>query len=118
MKEVKRPWGLFKQFAFNERCTVKILKIKARQSLSLQFHKKRDELWYFFDDAVVQLGDKKVKMREGNLLKVKKKTPHRITAGRKKVEVLEISFGKFDEKDEVRLKDNYGRVKKRKKKQQ
>ena len=110
MKEVKKPWGCFKQFALNEKCTVKILEIKPKQSISLQFHKKRDELWYFFNKAIVQLGEKKIKVKKGDVIKIKKKTPHRIIAGKNKVEVLEVSFGKFDENDEVRLEDKYGRA--------
>jgi len=109
MKEVKRPWGLFKQFILNKKCTVKVLELAPRQELSLQVHKKRDELWYFFDNAIVQLGKKRISVREGDLIKVKKKTPHRIISSKKKARVLEISLGTFDEKDEVRLEDKYGR---------
>jgi mannose-6-phosphate isomerase-like protein (cupin superfamily) len=109
MKEVKRPWGLFKQFIFNQKCTVKILELKPKQELSLQVHKKRDEMWYFLDNAIVQLGKKRISVREGDLIKVKKKTPHRIIAKKGKARVLEISLGTFDEKDEIRLEDKYGR---------
>ena len=109
MKEVKRPWGLFKQFILNKKCTVKVLEVKPKQELSLQVHKKRDEMWYFFDNASVQLGKKRISVKGGDLIKVKKKTPHRIFAGKNKVNLLEISLGTFDEKDEVRLEDKYGR---------
>lgn len=109
MKVVKRPWGLFKQFILNKKCTVKILELKPREELSLQVHKKRVEQWYFFDDAVVQIKNKKIKVREGDVIKIGKKNPHRIIAKNKKVRVLEISLGSFDEKDEVRLEDKYGR---------
>jgi len=36
---------------------------------------------------------------------------HRLFAKKNKVEVLEISYGTFDEKDEIRLEDVYGRNK-------
>lgn len=109
MKEVKRPWGLFKQFALNEKCTVKILEINPKQELSLQKHKNRIENWYFLEDGIVQLGNKKIKLKKGQLIKIPKGKPHRIIAGKKKTRVLEISFGNFNEKDEIRLEDKYGR---------
>ena len=46
MKEVKRPWGNFKRFALNEKCTVKILTVKPHQELSLQKHEKRKDKFY------------------------------------------------------------------------
>ncbi len=109
MKEVKRPWGDFKQFVLNKKCTVKILSLNHNQELSLQIHKKRTEMWYFLDKAIVQLGKKRMKVSIGDIIKIKKMVPHRIIAGKNKVQVLEISFGKFDEKDEIRLEDIYGR---------
>ncbi|MFA5060862.1 MAG: phosphomannose isomerase type II C-terminal cupin domain [Candidatus Pacearchaeota archaeon] len=109
MKVVKRPWGLFKQFVLNKKCTVKILELKTGEELSLQVHKKREENWYFLDDAIVQIRNKKRKVHEGDIIKIRKGTPHRIIAGNKKARILEISFGDFNEKDEMRLEDKYGR---------
>ncbi len=109
MKVVKRPWGLFKQFVLNQKCTVKILEVKPKQELSLQKHKKRSEMWYFLDNGIVQIGDKKKKIKQEELVKIPKGKKHRLIAGKKKLRVLEISLGKFDEKDEVRLEDKYGR---------
>ncbi|MBA7663191.1 Alginate biosynthesis protein AlgA [subsurface metagenome] len=109
MKEVRRHWGNFKKFVLNKKCTVKILTLKPKQELSLQLHKKREEMWYFFDRAIVQLGKKKIRVKKGDVIKVRKKMPHRIIAGKSKVQVLEISFGKFQEGDEIRLEDKYGR---------
>ncbi len=111
-KEVKkesRPWGDFLTLAFNEKCTVKVLNLKPQEELSLQLHKNREEKWYFLDKATVQLGKKKKKVKEGSIVKIPKEKPHRIIAGKNKVRVLEVSFGKFNEKDEVRLEDKYGR---------
>jgi mannose-6-phosphate isomerase-like protein (cupin superfamily) len=109
MKEVKRPWGDFKQFVLNKKCTVKILSVKPNAMLSLQKHKKRKEIWYFLTPGYVQLGNKKKKIKKGEIIKIKEQQAHRLFAKNKKVEVLEISFGKFDEKDEIRLEDKYGR---------
>ena len=109
MKEVVRPWGKFKQFAFNEKCTVKILVVKPKQRLSLQYHYNRQEMWYFLTNGYAQVGKKVLSFKKGDTLKIPKKKAHRLLSKGKEVQVLEISFGKFDEKDEVRLEDDYGR---------
>lgn len=109
MKEVKRPWGVFKQFALNKKCTVKIIVVNPHQELSLQKHRKREENWYFLNSGVVQLGSRKFKVSKNQLVVVKKHVPHRVMAGKQKVEFLEISRGNFSESDEIRLEDRYGR---------
>ncbi len=109
MKEVKRPWGIFKQFVLNKKCTVKILEVRPHQEISLQKHKKRKESWYFLTSGKVQIGDKKKRVREGEMIEIGKNVSHRIFADKKPVKVLEICFGDFDEKDEIRLEDKYNR---------
>jgi len=109
MKKVVRPWGNFKEFCKNKKCTVKILEVKSNKELSLQYHFKREEMWYFLDDGFVQLGNKKKKVSAGEVVKIPRKKPHRIIAGKNKLKVLEVSFGNFSERDEVRLGDDYGR---------
>ena len=110
MKEVKRPWGLFKQFSLNEKTTVKILIVKPNQILSLQKHKKRKEMWHFLTDGYVQIGKKTKKIKEGESVVIQKMQAHRIFAKKNVVKVLEVSYGTFDEKDEIRLEDKYGRT--------
>ena len=109
----KRPWGGFEQFTINELSTVKILTVKAGKRFSLQFHNDRKEFWKFLDNpAMITLGKKTFKVKKGDEFFIDKKTNHRIEALGKDVHVLEISFGKFDEKDIVRIEDDYGRLKK------
>ena len=110
MRIVKRPWGNFKQLVFNKKCSVKIHRVNAGQMLSLQKHKKRSEMWYFLTPGFVQLGKRKKKVKKGEIVKIEKGKVHRLIAGKSKVEILEISFGKFSEKDIVRLEDKYGRI--------
>ncbi len=110
MKVVKRPWGDFKRFTLNEKCTVKILTVKPNQILSLQKHKNRVEQWYFLTEGWIQLGTKKKKIKKGEIVNIQKMQAHRIFAKKKEVKVLEISSGEFDEKDEIRLEDEYERV--------
>lgn len=109
MKEVKRPWGLFKQFVLNKKCTVKLIEIKPKQELSLQKHKERKENWYFLNSGIVQIGEKRKKVKEGDIIVIEKNVSHRIFAENKIVRVLEISFGNFMENDEIRLEDKYNR---------
>lgn len=109
MKVVRRPWGNFKEFLKNKKCTVKIIEVKARQEISLQYHLNRVESWYFLDDGLVQIGDESFKVKEGSLVKVSKKKLHKVIAGNKRVRFLEIALGTFSEKDIVRLEDKYGR---------
>jgi mannose-6-phosphate isomerase-like protein (cupin superfamily) len=109
MKKVVRPWGSFKEFVKNKKCTVKIIELKPRQVLSLQVHKKRDEFWYFFNKALVQIGNKVRKVKPGEIVKIGKGKMHRVMSGWKSVKFLEISFGHFKEGDEKRLYDAYGR---------
>ena len=109
MKEVKRPWGDFKQFVLNKNCTVKLLTIKPKQELSLQYHLRRKESWYFLTPGKVQIGNNVKRIKKGELVEIPKKKPHRIIAEKKEVMVLEISHGTFSERDEVRIEDRYGR---------
>ncbi len=109
IKKVSRPWGDFKQFVKNKECTVKILSVKKNETHSLQKHKERKEMWYFLTDGYVQIGNEIKKIKKNEHVEIPKKEIHRLFAKRKDVEVIEISFGKFDEKDEIRLYDEYGR---------
>ncbi|MDD5192677.1 MAG: mannose-6-phosphate isomerase [Candidatus Nanoarchaeia archaeon] len=109
VKEVKEPWGSEKHFVYNQKCTVKILIVKPNQELSLQYHKKRRELWYFLTDGYVQLGTHKKKVKKREFIEIKNNVAHRLIAKNKEVQVLEIDLGKYDKKDEVRLEDKYGR---------
>ena len=109
MKLVKKPWGHEEVFTFNEISTVKILTVNSNQRLSLQYHRKREELWYFLTDGYMQLGKKKIKVKKGKLVTIKKEMPHRLFSKDEKVQVLEVSLGKFEWEDIVRLEDIYGR---------
>lgn len=107
----KRPWGSFTGYALNEKCTVKIITVKPNQELSLQSHKRRSELWVALDSGLkAQLNNKIVSLKRGQSITIPKRAKHRLSAGKKAGRVLEISFGYFDEKDEKRFEDKYGRA--------
>lgn len=109
-KTVKKPWGKFEEYSTNEKTTVKIVTVNKGQVLSLQSHKNRKEIWIALDNGLTALiGNKKKKLKKGEIVVIPKKTKHRISAS-KKARFLEISFGKFDEKDIIRYEDKYGRA--------
>ncbi len=106
----KRPWGVEEIFPTEGLAKVKLLVIKPHKRFSLQRHKHRKEFWKFLDNpAKVTVGKKTFKVKKDDEVLIPYKTAHRIEAYSNKVTVLEISFGKFDEHDEIRLEDDYGR---------
>jgi len=109
-KKVIKPWGKFEEYATNTKCTVKIITVKKGGILSSQSHQKRSEFWVALDPGLTAIvGNKKKKLKKGDTLSIPKKTKHRIMASQN-ARFLEISFGKFNEKDIVRYEDKYGRV--------
>jgi mannose-6-phosphate isomerase-like protein (cupin superfamily) len=106
---VKKPWGHEKVFTFNEISTVKILTVKPNQKLSLQYHYKREEMWYFLTEGYMVLGEKEMKVKKGELIKIKKEVPHRLFSKDKEIQVMEISLGTFEWEDIVRIEDSYKR---------
>jgi mannose-1-phosphate guanylyltransferase/mannose-1-phosphate guanylyltransferase/mannose-6-phosphate isomerase len=111
IKEVKRPWGAFRQFTANEQSTVKIITIAAGGELSLQYHNDRSEFWRIISGhPTVTIGEKVTRAKAGDEFLIAKKKQHRIKAGKDGAMFLEIAFGAFDEKDITRLADKYGRV--------
>lgn len=111
----KRPWGGFIKFIDNKPCTVKILQIKKGEALSLQLHKLRDEFWYLVSGKIKVTIGKNLKslcskiLNEGDWIKIPKKFLHQ-AEGLTFTKILEISTGKFQEKDIIRYKDKYGRI--------
>jgi len=113
IKNVIRPWGSFRQFTENESTTIKIHHINAGQRLSLQYHNKRSEFWVVLSgNPTIIIGDKITNASEGEEFFVSNKTNHRIEAENDDVQILEIAFGDFDENDNTKIEDDYGRVSK------
>jgi mannose-6-phosphate isomerase-like protein (cupin superfamily) len=115
MKVVKKPWGEFKEFVKNKKCTVKVIEVKKGQAISLQYHKNRSETWYFLSNGFVQIEDKRLKVKAGDSLEIKKGQLHRAFATKKDFIFLEVATGDFSESDIVRIEDKYGRSKNEKK---
>ncbi|MEK6941584.1 MAG: phosphomannose isomerase type II C-terminal cupin domain [archaeon] len=107
---VKKPWGHFTQYTKEQKATVKIIQVNKGGILSLQSHKNRDELWVALDGGITaQKGKAKKMLKKGESIFIPKNTKHRLSS-KQGGQVLEISFGKFDESDIKRFEDKYGRA--------
>jgi mannose-6-phosphate isomerase-like protein (cupin superfamily) len=112
-RRVEKPWGWELIWAHTDVYVGKVLFVRAGHSLSLQFHREKDESWYVESGrAKVELGDtgKAVLNTEvisaGAGFRFRPGTVHRVTAI-EDTTILEVSTPQLD--DVVRLEDAYGR---------
>jgi mannose-6-phosphate isomerase len=110
---VPKPWGHEIIWAHTDRYVGKILHITAGQSLSVQYHERKDETVYLLTGTLrywVQLpGDaelRDVQLTPGEAFRITPGTIHYMEAVTD-CDVLEASTPELD--DVVRLKDRYGR---------
>jgi mannose-6-phosphate isomerase len=113
VRRVDKPWGHELIWALTDVYCGKLLFIAAGHSLSLQFHREKDESWF------VQSGRAKLELGEvgasvlseeviapGVAFRYRPGTVHRVTA-LEDTTILEVSTPQLD--DVVRLDDAYGR---------
>lgn len=112
-RKVEKPWGHELIWAQTEQYVGKVLFVKAGESLSLQFHRVKDESWLVQDGRVrLELGSAgDAVLREevvgaGATFRFRAGTVHRVTA-LEDAHILEVSTPQLD--DVVRLEDRYGR---------
>jgi mannose-6-phosphate isomerase-like protein (cupin superfamily) len=113
VRRVDKPWGYELIWALTHVYCGKVLFVKAGASLSLQFHKEKDESWYVQSgQARLELGrvgqavlDEEV-IGPGAAFHYEPGTVHRVTA-LEDTTILEVSTPQLD--DVVRLEDRYGR---------
>jgi mannose-6-phosphate isomerase-like protein (cupin superfamily) len=110
---VEKPWGYELIWAKAEDYAGKMLFVRAGQTLSLQFHREKDESWYVLEGrAEVELGEagqavlKAEVVGPGAAFRFKPGTVHRVRAV-EDTTILEVSTPQLD--DIVRLEDAYGR---------
>jgi mannose-6-phosphate isomerase len=107
-----RPWGSFKKFHENQQCTVKLIYIKPEARLSLQYHRERWEFWEIIKGiAEVQLDGISHILKERENITIPTGSRHRVKALEGLCIILEISYGRFNENDIVRVEDDYQRLK-------
>jgi mannose-6-phosphate isomerase len=114
LTKVDKPWGHELIFAVTGRYAGKLLVVNAGESLSLQFHKVKDEAWYVLEGrAELELGaaGEGVLVTEvvgaGASFHFPPGTVHRLRAI-EDTTILEVSTPELD--DVVRLEDRYGRT--------
>jgi mannose-6-phosphate isomerase len=112
-RKVEKPWGSELIWAETEDYVGKVLFVKAGESLSLQFHRQKDESWLVqHGRAKLELGSvgdpvlSEEVIAAGGCFRFRPGTVHRVTAI-EDTTILEVSTPHLD--DVVRLEDRYGR---------
>ena len=112
-RKVEKPWGYELVWAESDHYVGKILFVKAGASLSLQFHRVKDESWLVQEGrAKLELGSagdavlKEEVIGAGATFRFRPGTVHRVTA-LEDTTIVEVSTNHLD--DVVRLEDLYGR---------
>ena len=113
-RRVDKPWGHELIWALTGAYCGKVLFVKAGHSLSLQFHREKDESWLVQSGrAKLELGEvgesvlKEEVVGPGAAFHYSPGTVHRVTA-LEDTTILEVSTPQLD--DVVRLEDSYGRA--------
>jgi len=108
-KTVKKPWGRYVVLEKHSTYWLKKLFINKGESLSLQSHKGRYEIWIVLEGKIsVQKGNEQFILKKGGVVRIEKEEKHRIS-GLVKSSILEVAFGKLNERDIIRYEDKYGR---------
>ncbi|CAN5135711.1 hypothetical protein BH18ACT12_BH18ACT12_21350 [soil metagenome] len=112
-RKVEKPWGHELIWAETEHYVGKVLFVKAGESLSLQFHREKDESWLVHEGrAKLELGSagnavlNEEVIAAGACFRFRSGTVHRVTAI-DDTTILEVSTSQLE--DVVRLEDAYGR---------
>ena len=110
-KYEQREWGSFQILLDEPKVKVKKITVNPDQRLSLQLHKKREELWYVISGfGEMQVGSKVFEIEAGRVIKIIKYEVHRVRcAGLNDLVLVEIQTGICQEDDIVRIEDDYGR---------
>lgn len=109
---IERPWGAFKQYAFNQDVTVSLMTVLPGQRLSLQSHTGRAELWIVMDSgAIIQVNEDIRTYNAGDEVWIPANAKHRLSgpANGSPVRVLEVAFGNWQQADITRYEDDFRR---------
>ena len=111
---IRRPWGTYEVLLDEPECKVKRIFVYPKQRFSLQYHNHREEHWTIVEGiGTITQGDISSTIRPGEYAYIKKGEVHRLKAGENGVDFIEVQRGKCEEKDIVRLEDDYGRIDKK-----
>ncbi len=113
MRTVEKPWGHELIWAHTDRYVGKILHVKKGESLSLQYHRVKDETIMVLAGRL--LFEHYEEGREPTRVELPARQPFHVTPGLRHrmtaledCDLVEVSTPELD--DVVRLKDRYGRV--------
>jgi mannose-6-phosphate isomerase len=111
---VDKPWGWELIWALTDTYCGKLLFVSAGESLSLQYHERKDESWYVQEGRaeleLSRLDDdarERVEIAPGDCFRFAPGTIHRLQALDNTL-IVEVSTPDID--DVVRLEDAYGRA--------
>ncbi len=110
---VPKPWGEERIFAENDRYAGKLLVIRRGETLSFQYHNRKDETIHVLDGVLglqVERDSESADLRlaPGETFHVTPGTRHRMYAPEGDCLLVEVSTPELD--DVVRLSDRYGRA--------
>lgn len=113
IRKIDKPWGYELWWAVTEKYVGKILFIRKGHSLSLQYHRIKDETFILQEGKLIleihDDGDeiKEILMTPDTSYRISPLTKHRMKA-LEDSKVYEVSTPELD--DVVRISDDYGRV--------
>jgi mannose-6-phosphate isomerase len=112
--KIDKPWGHELMWALTDDYCGKLLFVRAGESLSLQFHREKDESWLVHSGRArldMAAPGEKVPRSEvvgpGAAFRILPGTVHRVTA-LDDTTIIEVSTPQIE--DVVRLEDRYGRA--------
>jgi len=114
-KRVEKPWGYELWWARTERYVGKILHVRKGESLSLQYHRVKEETIMvqsgrlLFETRGKDEGGelRRIEMKPGDVFHITPGTLHRMTA-LEDCDIFEVSTPELE--DVVRIEDRYGRA--------
>ncbi len=112
----RRPWGEYHiLYAKNDLSGYQVKKVIVlpKQSLSLQTHAKRSEIWVIVQGTgEVVLGDKEKSVHVGDVIKIEIGQKHRMrNTSEKELIFIETQLGEYLGEDDIRrYEDDYDRI--------
>lgn len=101
---------LLGKHSLNEKSIVKLFHVSRRKRLSKQYHARRTEFWKILKGPVlVTFNEKESILTAGECITIPAGLVHRLEGLDEDAIVFEISFGHFDERDNLRLEDDHAR---------
>jgi len=115
VQRIEKPWGFELWWARTDRYVGKILHVRKGESLSLQYHRVKEETILVQSGRILfetrprdEKGElRKLEMKAGDVFHIVPGTVHRLTA-LEDCDIVEVSTPELD--DVVRIEDRYGRA--------